>query len=256
MTESQWRMVPLRIAIAGTGKMGQAVQESAQQRGHLIVKRFNSKDPVSETSLPENADVVIDFTQPELAITHMTHYCKTKMPAVIGTTGWYDHLNEVQDLFETYQSVAIYGSNFSLGIQLLLQALNSIGPLLDQLPEFDTAIHEVHHSGKADSPSGTAITLAHALLNGLQRKRRWSEASVIRDPSTLEVRAMRLGHVFGQHRVIIDGPADHIILEHTAKNRNGFAVGAVRAAEWIQGRRGLFTVEDMLAYWLSDHSIS
>ncbi len=247
-------IVPLRIAIAGTGKMGEAVEQSAKQRGHLIVEKFNSRRPVLDASFKSNPDVVIDFTRPDLAITHMTYYCKTKTPAVIGTTGWYDHLIEMQDLFRSHQSVAIYGSNFSLGIQLLAQALNGLCPLLNQLPEFDIAVHEVHHSKKADSPSGTAITLAHLLLKNLDRKDQWEAPSVLGDPSMLQVSATRLGHVFGQHRVIIDGPADHIVLEHTAKSRKGFALGAVRAAEWIQGRLGLFTVEDMLMHWLTHRS--
>jgi len=124
---------------------------------------------------------------------------------------------------------------------------------LDKLPEFDVAVHESHHSAKLDSPSGTAISIAKILVENIQRKCTWNESFMSsHDPSQLDVAATRLGHVFGQHRVIIDGPADHIILEHTAKSRAGFALGAVRAAEWVQGRTGIFTMKDMLTEWLTE----
>ncbi len=241
----------LRIAIAGTGRMGQAVEELSLLRGHKIVRRFNQANPVSESALECNPDVVIDFTQPKVAVSHITSYCATHVPVVIGTTGWYDRISEVRSLVKSCNGAVLYSSNFSLGIQLLLHALQALGSILDQLPEFDVAIHELHHSAKLDSPSGTAINLADQLIRILRRKIEWDRPSTPYDSSKLEIASTRIGHVFGQHRIMIDGPADHIILEHTAKGRDGFAQGAVRAAEWIQGHTGLFTLEDMLAEWLA-----
>lgn len=243
--------ISLRIAIAGTGRMGEAVEACAHARGHDIIARFNRKNPVTEAALERNPDVVIDFTQPEVALSHITKYCRTKTAAVIGTTGWEGKMEEVQHLIHAHQATMIYSSNYSLGIQMLIQALHAIGPLLDALPEFDVAVHESHHTAKLDSPSGTAISLAANLVENLQRKYRWGSSSTAYDSSRLEIVSTRLGHVFGQHRIMIDGPADHIVLEHTAKNRGGFALGAVRAAEWIQGRTGLFSMKDMLAEWLA-----
>ncbi len=243
--------VSLRIAVAGTGRMGEAIEACAHSRGHIIIERFNRKNPVTEAALGCNPDVVIDFTQPEIVLSHITKYCKTNTAAVIGTTGWDNEIEEVQNLVCSHEATMLYSSNYSLGIQILLRALHALGPLLDKLPEFDVAVHELHHTAKLDSPSGTAISLAVPLVETLQRKDRWGTPSTPYEPSQLEVVSTRLGHVFGQHRVMIDGPADHIILEHTAKNRGGFALGAVRAAEWIQGRTGLLTLEDMLADWLA-----
>ncbi len=243
--------VSLRIAVAGTGRMGEAVEACARSHGHAIIERFNRKNPVTEVALGCNPDVVIDFTQPEVVLSHINRYCKTNTAAVIGTTGWGDKIEDVRNLVSSHEATMLYSSNYSLGIQILRQALDALGPLLDELPEFDVAVHELHHTAKLDSPSGTAISLAAQLVETLQRKHRWGTPSTPYDPSQLEVVSTRLGHVFGQHRVMIDGPADHITLEHTAKNRGGFALGAVRAAEWIQGRTGLFTLQDMLAEWLA-----
>lgn len=231
--------------------MGKAVEECALSRGHRIIERFNRNHPVTEDALESAPDAVIDFTQTGGILSNITRYCKTKTAGIIGTTGWNDKIKEVQSLVESHSASILYSSNFSLGIQLTLQALHAVGPLLDKLPEFDVAIHELHHTEKLDSPSGTAISLAAQLVDRLQRKHRWGIPSAPYDPSQLEVVSSRLGHVFGQHRVMIDGPSDQIILKHTAKNRGGFALGAVRAAEWIQGRTGLFTLEDMLAEWLA-----
>ena len=243
----------LQVAIAGTGRMGRAVEESAHLRGHQISARFDRANPVTMEGLTEDLDVVIDFTEPEVAVSHITHYCRANIPAVIGTTGWYNRFDEVQRFVISHQSAILYSSNYSLGIQLILQALQILGTILDRLPEFDVAIHELHHSAKLDSPSGTAIHLAERLIQNLQRKHNWGEPSSQYDSSKIEIGATRIGHVFGTHRIMIDGPSDHIVLEHTAKSREGFALGAVRAAEWIQGRTGLFTLEDMLADWLQNH---
>ncbi|MCY4001084.1 MAG: 4-hydroxy-tetrahydrodipicolinate reductase [Bacteroidetes bacterium] len=245
---------PLHIAIAGTGRMGKAVEATAKKRGHSIVGRFNRLNPVTLKTLnASNPDVIIDFTGPQVAVTHMRLYSMSNTSAVIGTTGWYDHLKEVMNVFNANSSGLVYGSNFSLGIQLLFQALNTLAPLLDQLTEFDITLHESHHSAKLDSPSGTAIDLANAILGKLQRKKRWSLPTVPYDASTLEVTSTRLGHVFGQHRVLIDGPSDYLVFEHTAKNRDGFAMGAVLAAEWIQGRKGFYSVEEMMDHWVKHH---
>ncbi|MCY4159320.1 MAG: 4-hydroxy-tetrahydrodipicolinate reductase [Bacteroidetes bacterium] len=242
----------LKIAIAGTGRMGKAVEESALAQGHKIIERFNRNNPVTESALRCSPDVVIDFTQPEAAIPNFTHYCTTKTPAVMGTTGWYDQLPDVHDLINRCNGAVLYSSNFSLGIQIILEALKVVAPLLDRLPEFDVAVHESHHSAKLDSPSGTAISIAQTLTERIQRKHAWSDSATSPYDSTqLDVVATRLGYVFGQHRIIIDGPADHLIIEHTAKSRAGFALGAVRAAEWLQGRTGVFTMKDMLAEWLT-----
>ncbi len=235
--------------------MGKAVEKYALSRGHRIIQRFHEADPVTASALECAPDVAIDFTQPQAAIPNIARYCEAGIPAVIGTTGWYDRLSDVHGLVRHHKATIFYSSNYSMGIQLLLEALHGLVPLLDKLPEFDVSVHEFHHLAKLDSPSGTAISLANVLVENMQRKHTWSELSASdRDPNQLSVVATRLGHVFGKHQIVIDGPADHIVLEHTAGSRAGFALGAVRAAEWIQGRTGCFTMKDMLSEWLAGHS--
>ncbi len=243
--------VSLQIAVAGTGRMGKAVIASSTSRGHEISQYFNRDNPVTEEALKRKPDVVIDFTRPEIAVQNIKYYCRANVPAVVGTTGWYDKVIDVRRLVNQHNATVLYSPNYSLGIQLILQALRAIAPLLNKLPEFDVALHELHHTAKIDSPSGTAINLATELVKNIERKHEWGGPSTPHDPLQLEVSATRLGHVFGQHRVMIDGPTDNIVLEHTAKDRGGFALGAIRAAEWIQGRAGLFTLEDMLSDWLA-----
>ena len=241
--------VSLQIAIAGTGRMGSAVAASAASRGHEISQYFNRENPVTEAAFYRKPDVVIDFTQPASTVQNIASYCRANVPAVVGTTGWYDKVADVRRLVNEHNAAVLYSPNFSLGIQLILQALRAMAPLLNKLPEFDVALHELHHAAKIDSPSGTAINLATELVKNIERKQKWGRPTTPHDPMQLEVSSTRLGHVFGQHQVIIDSPADNILLEHTAKSRDGFALGAVRAAEWIQGRSGFFTLEDMLSDW-------
>ena len=146
------------------------------------------------------------------------------------------------------EAALLYAPNFSLGVALVLRALRALGPLLDRLPEYDVAVHEAHHTGKVDSPSGTALLLANALLDDLARKTRLEIETQHQpiDPDALHVTSSRLGSVFGEHTVYLDSPFDQITLMHQAKNRQGFAFGALMAAEWLPGRKGLFTLDDLL----------
>ena len=231
--------------------MGQAVEAVATERGHAIVARFDSDHPLlgaDAASALGGADVVIDFSLPDLAPAHIKRYCRWNQAAVVGTTGWYDALGAVRAQVEASKAAVLYAPNFSIGVALLVRAVRGLVPLLDDLPEFDVALHETHHTGKIDSPSGTAGLLAGVVLNGLSRKTRLeSEAQHEKiDPKALHVTSTRLGGVFGEHAVRLDSPYDALTFEHRAKNRQGFAFGAVRAAEWLPGRQGLFTLEDML----------
>lgn len=245
----------MKIALVGTGQMGQAVERVGRQRGHEVAARFDAECPLTEAEGPEalsGADVAIDFTLPELALPHIERYCRWGLPAVVGTTGWYDGLDRVRRLVEREGAALLYAPNFSLGIALLVRALRAVTPLLEALPEYDPYVHEVHHVRKVDSPSGTALLLGGVLRDGLSRKARLeTETQHGRiDPEALHVTAVRAGSVFGHHTVGLDSPYDHLAFTHDAKNREGFAFGAVKAAEWLQGRTGLFTLDDVLADWL------
>ena len=241
----------MKLALVGTGRMGQAVEAVARERGHEIVARFDAERPLLDSRDPETlngAEVCVDFTAPRLALDHLHQYAFWGVDAVVGTTGWYDDLDTVREWVEEGQNGVLYAPNFSLGVALVVRALRGMLPLLDELDDYDAWVHEIHHTGKVDSPSGTALQLANVLASGLARKTRIeteTQHGAIA-PEALHVSSTRAGHVFGEHTVGLDSAVDQITLTHRAKDRRAFASGAVRAAEWIHGRSGLFTLDDML----------
>jgi len=236
--------------------MGQAVEALARERGHEVVARFNARQPLASAEAVTalgGAEVVIDFSLPDLVLEHIKRYCRWNQAAVVGTTGWYEDLDQVRAWVEESRAGMLYAPNFSLGVALLVRALRGLVPLLDRLPEYDVVVHEAHHTGKVDSPSGTALLLAGMLRDGLARKTHLETETQHHAvaPEALHVTSTRLGSVFGMHTVYLDSPFDQITLSHGAKNRQGFAFGAVKAAEWLPGHQGLFTLDAMLAEGLS-----
>jgi len=244
----------MKLALVGMGQMGHAVADLAAQRDHDVVATFDSSRPLLEASREalQNADVAIDFSLPDVALDHIRRYCTWQQPAVIGTTGWYDALDSVEAWVDAHGATLLYAANFSMGVALLQRAVAGVLPLLDQLSDYDAYLHEMHHRRKVDSPSGTAHMLAEMVVNGLQRKSHVeTETQHNRiDPEALHVSSTRAGDVFGEHTVGLDSAFDHLAFTHRAKNRRGFAFGALRAAEWLPGRQGLFTLDDVLAGWL------
>lgn len=245
----------LALALVGTGRMGRAVADLVERDGrHRIVATFDAENPLLDARDPDElngADLVIDFSAPDVALDHMHRYGFWGVSAVVGTTGWYDDLDRVRDWVEEGQIGLLYAPNFSLGVATLVRALRAALPLLERQAELDVAVHETHHTGKVDSPGGTALLLANTLLDGLSRKTRLETETIHGrpDPAALHVTAQRLGTVFGEHTVSVDGPHDALTFAHRAKSREAFAAGALRAAEWLHGRSGLFTLDDMLAEW-------
>ncbi len=231
--------------------MGQAVEALAQAEGHEVVARFGSKNPllgVRDADELNGAEVVVDFSAPAVALDHLHRYGFWGVDAVVGTTGWYDGLPKVRAWVEEGQNGVLYAPNFSLGVALMVRALRAILPLLDGLAEYDPFVHEAHHAGKLDSPSGTALLLANEVVAGLAWKTR-VEAETQHGriaPDALHVTSTRAGHVVGEHRVGFDSVGDRLTLHHEAKDRRAFALGAVRAAAWLHGRKGLFTLDDLL----------
>jgi 4-hydroxy-tetrahydrodipicolinate reductase len=245
----------MNIALVGTGQMGRAVGQVATDQGHPIAARFDSDRPLVEAgpSALDGVDVAIDFSLPSLALPHIRRYCEWNQPAVVGTTGWYDELSTVETLVADHDASLLYAPNFSMGIALVRTALDGLLPLLDQLDDYDPYLHEMHHTNKVDSPSGTAQMLAGRVVEGLERKDHVETETQHQriDPTAVHVTSTRAGSVYGEHTVGFDGPYDHLSVSHRAKNRQGFAAGAVRAAEWIRTQKGLYTLDDMLAAWLS-----
>ena len=244
----------MRIALVGTGQMGSTVERLAGERGHDVVARFDVDRPLSEAN-PDalsGADVAIEFSLPDAVPGNVRRYCEAGVPAVIGTTGWYDALDDVREMVASSDTALLYAPNFSLGIALVVRALRGVMPLLNRLPEYDVFVHEVHHVRKVDSPSGTALLLGRTLLDGLDRKQRIeTETQHGRiDPEALHVTSSRAGTVFGEHSVGIDSAFDRIAISHEARGREGFAFGALRSAEWLIGKKGMFTLDDVLADWV------
>ncbi len=247
----------MKLALVGTGKTGQAVERMALEQGHEIVARFNSGRPVLDHGSKADfgaCDVVIDFSKPALALPHIEHYCNLGLNVVMGTTGWYDDLSHVEQWIGTHDCALLYAPNFSIGVAVLSRVLDLAAPLFNKLSEYDVGVHEAHHHYKLDSPGGTALHLANILLQQLDRKKQLAtETQHEQIPvSSLHVTSQRLGHIFGQHTITFDSQFDQITIAHNAKNRNGFAFGAVRAAEWIAGKNGLFTLDDLLDDWLTN----
>lgn len=241
------------IALVGTGQMGTAVGALAEGRGHAIIARFDIERPLgADAGVLNGADVVVDFSLPEAAPGNIERYCRWGVPAVVGTTGWYDRLGDVRGWVDAFDASILYAPNFSIGVALLVKALRGVTPLLNRLPEYDAYLHEVHHVNKVDSPSGTALMLADVLVDGLDRKSHVeTETQHERiSESALHVTSSRAGGVIGKHTVALDSPFDQIELCHEAKNRRGFAFGAVKAAEWLPGKTGLFTLDDLLGDWV------
>jgi len=241
----------MKLALVGTGRMGLATEAVAAERGHALVARFDSRRPLlgaRDVDELEGAEVVIDFSAPAVALDHVHRYCLWGVDAVVGTTGWADDAGRVRQWVEEGGNAVLAAPNFSLGVAVVARALAAVMPLLERLDEYDPSIHEVHHAGKVDSPSGTALRLADVVLGGLSRKSRLETETVhgAIDPAALHVTSARTGQVVGEHAVALEGPADRIRFVHEARDRRAFAAGAVRAAEWLPGRAGLFSFDDMV----------
>lgn len=247
--------LPMKIALAGTGKTGQAIARLAVENGHEIVTRFNSSTPLlAHAGNLAGCDVVIDFSRPELAIPHIKQYCEAGIDVVMGTTGWYEQQGDVTDRVAAAGIGFVFAPNFSIGVSVLSRVLDRAAQLMNKLPAYDVAVHELHHRFKLDSPSGTALHLGNILLDNIDRKEKLAiETQHQQIPATdLHVSSQRLGHIFGHHTITFDSPYDQIVLTHDAKNRDGFAFGAIRAAEWIAGKKGTYTLDDLLNDWLEE----
>jgi 4-hydroxy-tetrahydrodipicolinate reductase len=236
----------MNILLVGYGKMGKRIHELAVQQGHIVSIVKNSHEL---KAFSDAVDVAIEFTRPSAVMENIEMLCKKQIPCVIGTTGWYDEMNEVRIMIKTAGIGCIYASNFSIGVHVFWKMVKEASVLINQHPLYDVFGHEFHHKDKKDSPSGTARTTAEILSENIDRKTCIQyEALNDRPPleNELHFSSTRGGAIFGTHSVYFDSLVDQIEITHTAKNRDGFALGALQAAEWIQGKKGLFEVRDML----------
>jgi 4-hydroxy-tetrahydrodipicolinate reductase len=234
----------MKIALIGYGKMGKAIETAALARGHEIIACFDSTHPLDEEQL-EQADVAIEFTRPELALQHINICFDNNIPVVVGTTGWYDDLKQVKKSAKKHRQALFYATNFSLGVNLFFEINKKLAKLMNPQLQYAVKIEEIHHTQKLDSPSGTAITIAQQIIKKLADKKNWvNEESTA--PSDLSIISKRIENVPGTHTVSYTSSVDSIAITHTAFNRSGFAQGAVLAAEFLKGKKGVFTMKDLL----------
>ena len=230
----------MKIALLGYGKMGKVIEKIALERGHEIVLRKGANDTFEGL---EKADVAIDFSIPTAAILNISECLNNGIPIVSGTTGWLENYHEMVTLCNEKNAAFIYGSNFSLGVNLFFEMNNYLSKIMSKFSQYNVSMEEIHHTQKLDKPSGTAITLANALINNTY-KNNWSIENAKADEVFIDVK--RIEDVPGTHSVYYTSNEDTIEIKHTAHNRNGFAFGALIAAEWLVGKKGVFTMKDVL----------
>jgi 4-hydroxy-tetrahydrodipicolinate reductase len=240
------------IALIGYGKMGREIEQAASEQGYnvkaIIDVQYNGHSITINPSTLAGVDVCIEFTTPEAAVDNIRACAQCRKDVVVGTTGWFGRLEEVRTIVAEAGIGLVYASNFSIGIHLFNRIVAYAGKLLNRHTQYDAAVHEQHHRMKKDAPSGTAYSLANELLRALDRKTRLAIERPAGEvaPDELQVSSSRVGSVPGRHQIIFDSPADTIELVHTARSRRGLADGSLIAASWIHGKKGLFTIEDML----------
>jgi len=238
----------MKIALIGYGKMGHAIEEIAKERGHTIacVIDINNQDDFISPPFV-TADVAIEFSQPESAFDNYRKCFEHHIPVVAGTTGWLSRLDEIKALCIKENQTFFYASNYSIGMNIFFSLNQYLAILMNAFPSYDVQMEEIHHIHKLDSPSGTAITLAEDIIETIDRKKQWKEG-LEGTADDLLIHSRREGEVPGIHEIIYESDVDVIRIQHSAKSRKGLALGAVLAAEFVQGKKGFLSMNDMLSY--------
>lgn len=231
----------MKIALLGYGKMGKVIERIALERGHEIA--FIKASANDSFDGLENVDVAIDFSVPTSAVTNITTCFTKNIPVISGTTGWLEQYNDVVKLANKTNGAFIYGSNFSLGVNIFFQLNEYLAKMMTNLKQYNVSIEEIHHTQKLDAPSGTAISLAEGIIKNTDFTNWTMDAPQATD---ISIEAKRIENVPGTHIIKYQSEVDTIEIEHVAHSREGFALGAVVAAEWIFGKKGVFTMKDVL----------
>lgn len=246
----------MKIVLLGYGKMGQLIEKFAQKRGHevVLVVDANNREEITIEDL-QQADVAIDFSAPDAALENISLCFEADLPIVVGTTGWYEHLQEVKEICLEADQSLLYGSNFSIGVNVFFHINRLLAKAMDPYKQYDVQVEEIHHIHKLDAPSGTAITIAEGILDNSTSKDSWvnevdgsSSPDLIHKPNELLIESLRIEEVPGTHTVLYSSEVDQIEFKHTAHNRHGFALGAVVAAEWLNGKKGFYQVTEIFDF--------
>lgn len=230
----------MKIALLGYGKMGKEIEKIALERGHEIILR---KTEDNDYTGLEHADVAIDFSIPDVAVTNISTCLNQQIPVVSGTTGWLEHYDAMVDLCNEKNGAFLYGSNFSVGVNLFFELNAYLAKLMAKVKEYNVSMEEIHHTQKLDAPSGTAISLANGIIQTSDYSE-WTLDNAGKDQIHIDVK--RIDEVPGTHSIFYQSAVDEIEIKHTAFSRQGFALGAVVAAEWIVGKKGVFSMKDVL----------
>ena len=239
----------MKIALLGYGKMGQVIERIALERGHEIVLKKDENNTFDGLS---NADVAIDFSVPTAAVSNISNCFQANVPVISGTTGWLENYDEVAALCHEKKGAFISSSNFSLGVNIFFEVNEYLAKIMSKFDSYNVSMEEIHHTQKLDAPSGTAISLAKGIIenssynNWTLEKHETDHTSDSKLEKQIHIEAKRIGTVPGTHTVTYNSSVDAIEIKHTAHNREGFALGAVIAAEWIVGKQGIFTMKDVL----------
>ena len=238
----------MNIALIGYGQMGKEIEKIAISRGHKIVLTIdkNNIEDFNSNNL-SNVDVAIEFTRPESSVNNYKKCFENNIPVVSGTTGWLDKLPEVIKYCENNNSAFFYASNFSLGVNIFFELNKKLAQMMSPFDDYSVKINEIHHTRKLDAPSGTAITLAEGIISNINKFDSWRNSEKT-NSNELPVISFREGDVPGTHEIIYDSDIDTISIKHEAKNRKGFALGAVLVAEFLKGKRGIFGMSDLLKF--------
>ncbi|WP_411275317.1 4-hydroxy-tetrahydrodipicolinate reductase [Daejeonella sp.] len=245
----------MKIAILGFGKMGHIIEQFAIERGHDIVLKVNAEnlDDLTIKNL-KNADIAIDFSTPDAVLQNIALCFDAGVAIVVGTTGWYGRLQEIKDQCNEGNNSLLYGSNFSVGVNVFFFVNKVLAKIMNRYPQYEVQVEEIHHTEKLDSPSGTAMSIAEGIIGELRRKSDWvneligSNNELITKPDQLLIESHRINDVPGTHTVIYSSEVDDIEFKHKAHSRAGFALGAVLAAEWLHNKTGFFNITDMFDF--------
>ncbi len=238
----------MRILILGYGKMGKIIEEIAEDRGHTIAHKININNTQALKFIDsKDIDVAIEFSQPDAAFENISYCLTNNIPVLCGTTGWLDKKPKADELCKENNGAFFYTSNYSLGVNLFFKLNEILAQMMEQHPGYKSEMLEIHHTEKLDSPSGTAITLAEGIINNLSSKSSW-----VNEPSdkeeVLPIISRREPNVPGTHTIKYISEIDEIEITHTAKNRTGFALGAVLVAEWILDKKGVLSMNDFMKF--------
>jgi 4-hydroxy-tetrahydrodipicolinate reductase len=230
----------MKIALLGYGKMGKIVEKLAVKKGHTIVSRINQYSSKEEIL---KADIAIEFSTPQAAVSNIKFCLENDIPIVSGTTGWLAHYDKMIKLCENRNGSFIYASNFSIGVNLFFSINKYVSNLMEPWKDYQVSIEEVHHNQKLDTPSGTAVTLAEEIIRNSDKKN-WELNGT--EAENINITAKRINDIKGTHIINYDSNIDTISIKHEAHSRDGFALGAILAAEWLADKKGIFTMKDVL----------